>query len=128
MNGIKILLLLAAAAIPACGYLASPVHSPEIDGRTVTFRVRIRSARTVQVAGNWNNWGRGDGRQGEVLVGLMNENEENGFWEKKVELPPGRYKYIFLVNEDIRILDSNNPRIVPDGKGGKANLLIMPGI
>jgi len=67
-------------------------------------------------------------RQGEVLVGLMKKNDSDGFWERTVSLPPGRYKYIFLVNEYIRVFDSNNPRIVPDGKGGKANLIIMPGI
>ncbi|MFO7914088.1 MAG: glycogen-binding domain-containing protein [Candidatus Krumholzibacteriales bacterium] len=94
----------------------------------VTFRVRIQSARTVQVAGDWNNWGAGDGAQGEVLAGLMEKSADGSHWEKTVKLPAGRYKYIFVVNESIRILDGRNPRVVPDGKGGKANLLILPGL
>jgi len=121
-------ILIVFMAVSGCSHIAESIRSPEIDGRTVTFRVRIRSANTVQVAGDWNNWGRGDGRQGEVLVGLMKKNDSDDFWERTVSLPPGRYKYIFLVNEYIRVFDSNNPRIVPDGKGGKANLIIMPGI
>lgn len=122
------IMLIVLTVISGCSHISESIRSPEIDGRTVTFRVRIRSANTVQVAGNWNNWGRGDGRQGEVLVGLMKKNDSGDFWERTIRLSPGRYKYIFLVNEYIQVLDGNNPRIVPDGKGGKANLIIVPGI
>ena len=114
--------------ISGCSYIAGSVRSPEIDGRMVTFRVKIQSARTVQVAGDWNNWGAGDGSEGEVLVGLMNKSEDGSYWERTIELPPGRYKYLFVVNESIRILDAGNPRVVPDGKGGKASLLLLPGL
>jgi hypothetical protein len=128
MYGRIFCIFLLAFLVAGCGYIASSVPSPEIDGRRVTFRVRIESAETVQVAGDWNNWGMGDGRQGQVLVGLMRKSKRGDYWEKTVELPPGRYKYIFLVNETVPVLDGGNPRIVPDGKGGKANLIILPGV
>jgi hypothetical protein len=97
-----------------------------IDGNRVTFRVRSESARVVQLAGDWNNWAKGDADEGEVLVGLMSRNDTVLCWERTVELERGRYKYLFLLNESVWMLDQNNPRIVDDGRGGKANLLIVP--
>jgi 1,4-alpha-glucan branching enzyme len=115
-------LLLAAGS---CSYIDKSVESPVIEGGTVVFRYPSSSARTVQVAGDWNNWGSGDAEQGEVLVGLM-EKDRRGIWNLTQELPPGRYRYYFLLNETQRILDPANPRVTDDPWGGKANLLIVP--
>jgi 1,4-alpha-glucan branching enzyme len=113
----------------SCGRLLERrVASPVVDGETVVFRLKNPSARTVQVAGDWqgNNWARGDAEGGEILVGRMEADEEGGVWELVVHLEPGRYRYRFLVNESVWILDPDNPRVVDDGRGGKANLLIVP--
>lgn len=111
----------------SCGkYLAEAVESPEAAGGKATFRLRNPSASTVQVAGDWNNWGRGDAESGEVLVGLMEKGEKGGLWSLTVELPPGRYRYRYIIDETRAVLDPFNPRIVEDHIGGKANLLIMP--
>jgi 1,4-alpha-glucan branching enzyme len=113
----------------SCGrYLERSLGSPSIDGDTVTFRVMVSSARTVQLAGDWsrNNWARGDAEEGEVLVGLMEKTADKGVWELAVRLGPGRYRYRFLINEKEWLLDPANPRVVDDGRGGKANLLIVP--
>lgn len=91
----------------------------------VEFRYPSPSARTVQVAGDWNNWGAGDSEQGEVLVGLMGR-DKSGVWNLAQELPPGRYRYYFLLNETQRIIDPANPRVADDPWGGKASLLIVP--
>ena len=125
----SILLLLACAALAAsCGrYMERSIDSPLVAGDEATFRMKSPYARTVQVAGDWpgNNWAEGDAEAGEVLVGLMSEAEE-GVWELTLRLKPGRYRYRFLVNETQWMIDPQNPRIVDDGRGGKANLLIMP--
>lgn len=113
----------------SCGrYLERSLATPRIDGDTVTFRVRVPSARTVQLAGDWprNNWARGDAEAGEVLVGLMEKTRDEGVWRLDVRLGPGRYRYRFLVNETEWLLDPENPRVVDDERGGKANLLIVP--
>jgi len=113
----------------SCGrYLERSLGSPSIDGDTVTFRVKVPSARTVQLAGDWprNNWARGDAEEGEVLVGLMEKSSDKDVWELAVHLGPGRYRYRFLINETEWFLDPENPRVVDDGRGGKANLLIVP--
>ncbi len=122
---------IAAAILLAgsCGrYLEKSLGMPGIEGDTVTFRVKVPSARTVQLAGDWsrNNWARGDAEEGEVLVGLMEKAADKGVWELAVRLGPGRYRYRFLINETEWHLDPENPRVVDDGKGGKANLLIVP--
>jgi 1,4-alpha-glucan branching enzyme len=109
-------------------YLEKSLGTPHVEGATVTFTVKVPSARTVQLAGDWprNNWAKGDAEAGEVLVGLMGETGDEGVWELTVRLGPGRYRYRFLVNETAWILDPENPRVVDDGRGGKANLLIVP--
>ena len=82
----------------------------------------------MQIAGDWkgNNWGRGDAEAGEVLVGLMERAEPKGIWEITLDLNPGRYRYRFVIDEVKYVLDPDNPRIVDDGMGGRANLLIVP--
>jgi 1,4-alpha-glucan branching enzyme len=123
------LVILAGFALTAtagsCGYIEKSVESPAVGGGEVVFRYPSHSARTVQVAGDWNNWGAGDAAQGEVLVGLMKKNEK-GVWTVSRNLPPGRYRYYFILNETQRILDPANPRVVDDPWGGKASLLIVP--
>ena len=122
-------LVAALGAASSCGgLLENRVASPVVSGNEVTFRLKSSSARTVQIAGDWpgNNWARGDAEAGEVLVGLMRSADESGVWELTVRLEPGRYRYRFLVNESVWLFDPDNPRIVDDGRGGKANLLIVP--
>lgn len=131
MNAVARTCAIAAVVLlsGSCGrYLEKSLGSPGIEGDTVTFRVKVPSARTVQLAGDWsrNNWARGDAEEGEVLVGLMARTADKSVWELAVRLGPGRYRYRFLVNETEWVLDPENPRVVDDGRGGKANLLILP--
>jgi 1,4-alpha-glucan branching enzyme len=96
------------------------------EGRVV-FRLFEPSARRVQVAGDWppNNWGRGDGRVGEANIGLMGDEEADGIWELEVDLPPGRYRYVFWVDELTWRTDPGNPDEVPGGPVGTASQLIV---
>lgn len=126
MNRISLILLGLILFLSCAGYIEKSIESPLIEDNSVTFCVRSKSAKVVQVAGDWNNWARGDAAEGEVLVGLMARNDSALYWERTVELESGRYKYRFLFNESVWMLDPNNPRIIDDGKGGKANLLIVP--
>lgn len=122
--GIISFLLLASCG----GMLEKAVRSPVIEGEGVMFRLRSPAARTVQIAGDWrgNNWGRGDAEAGEVLVGLMEPTGREGIWEITITLEPGRYRYRFIIDEVKHVLDPDNPRVVDDGMGGRANLLIVP--
>ena len=115
-------------AVSCGGVIERAVRSPVIENEGVVFRFHGPAARTVQVAGDWplNNWGRGDAEAGEVLVGLMERDGVEGIWEITIALEPGRYRYRFIIDEVKHVLDPDNPRIVDDGMGGKANLLIVP--
>ena len=118
--------MLMAAVFAACArLLEKAVESPEVGNGSVVFRHVSPAARTVQVAGDWNNWAAGDAETGEVLVGLM-ERDQRGHWQITVALAPGRYRYWFLVNESRRVLDPANPRVTDDPWGGKASLCIVP--
>lgn len=125
---VRIILIISVLVLflSCARYIDKSLESPVVDCERVTFRLRSESARVVQVAGDWNNWARGDGVEGEILVGLMARNDTALYWERTVNLKSGRYKYLFLLNESVWMLDQNNPRVVDDGKGGKANLLIVP--
>lgn len=135
MNGriARELSLLAALAVatacvlaPSCArYLEERLDSPVVGRGRVTFRLKSPAARTVQVAADFNNWALGDAESGEVLVGSM-ERDERGVWQLTLDLEPGRYRYKYLLDESSWILDPANPRVVDDGRGGKANLLIVP--
>jgi 1,4-alpha-glucan branching enzyme len=122
---LKAALLAATALALSCAALDRTVQSPEMQDGKVVFRYLSPSARTVQVAGEWNNWSAGDAETGEVLVGLMERGDE-GLWTIALELPPGRHRYWFVVNETGRVLDPANPRVTEDPWGGKASLCIVP--
>jgi 1,4-alpha-glucan branching enzyme len=125
----RMLFIAFILGVCSCGrYLEKSLDSPFIDGDRVVFRLKCPSARTVQLAGDWegNNWAQGDAEAGEVLVGLMEKVGQEGVWEITVRLAPGRHRYRFLVDETTWFLDVENPRVVDDGRGGKANLLIVP--
>jgi len=123
------LCIIGFSLIVSCGgILERAVRSPVVEADGVVFRLRSPAARTVQIAGDWrgNNWGKGDAEAGEVLVGLMERKEREGIWEITVALKPGRYRYRFIIDEVKYVLDPDNPRVVQDGMGGRANLLIVP--
>jgi hypothetical protein len=117
--------------VAGCGYLAprnlSPGPAVEADG--IRFRFFAPAARRVQLAGDWpeNNWARGDGGVGEANVGLMLDADGDGIWEITVPLPPGRYKYLFWVDENTWHLDPGNPEEVPGGPAGTCSLVVLYG-
>ncbi len=125
-------LLTAVSAVlwfAGCSHLQSSRVSPGpalVDG-DVFFRYFAPTARRVQLAGDWpeNNWARGDGSVGEANIGLMDDKEGDGIWEIRVALLPGRYRYLFLVDENTWHLDPGNPEQVPGGPGGTSSQIIL---
>ncbi len=115
--------------IPGCSYLASrkPSHGPAVKGESVIFRFYAPTAQRVQLAGDWpeNNWAKGDGSVGEANIGLMKDDDADGVWEISVALPPGRYKYLFWMDESTWRLDPGNPEEVAGGPTGKCSQIIL---
>jgi len=120
-------LVLALCWNSACLPRPSSPRSPEIAAGTVTFRYRDPSAQVVQVAGSWatNLALRGRDWTSGTRVGLM-ERDEEGLWTLQLDLGPGRYEYLFLVDGRIWMLDPSNPQRVADDQGSFVSLLVVP--
>jgi len=118
-----------AATVGACSYLAprSRVLGPDMKEDGVHFRFYAPSATRVQVAGDWpeNNWARGDGAAGEANIGMMQDQDNDGVWELVVAIGPGRYRYLFLVDENVWRLDPGNPDEVDGGPARRASRLVV---
>jgi len=97
-----------------------------VDGG-VRFTFRAPAALRVQLAGDWpgNNWARGDGPVGETNVGLMSDDDGDGVWERVEPLGPGRYRYVFWVDEATWHVDPANPEQVEGGPAGTASQIVL---
>ncbi len=82
--------------------IAKPLDS---EAKEVTFQIEAPAARGVYLAGDFNDW--------EINNQGMLSSRENGWWEKRVALPSGRYRYKFFVDGEWR-LDSKNPEQEPN--------------
>ena len=71
----------------------------ERDIKEVTFAMESSAAKDVYVAGDFNDWQIND--ESRLARG------ENGFWEKQMKLPHGRYRYKFVVDGEW-MADSKN--------------------
>jgi len=117
------------AALGACASLAprSRAPGPAIEDGGIRFRFFAPSAHRVQLAGDWpeNNWAQGDGAVGEADIGLMTDDDNDGTWEIVVALGPGRYRYLFRVDEVSWRLDPGNPSEVEGGPARRASELLV---
>ena len=95
-----------------------PIVSPEIQGDSVTFRLKAEYATIVKLNGSWmeNPWiGTIDMRRGENFV-----------WEVKIPLPaPEIYTYHFIV-DGVSVNDPQNVFVQRDGTR-YLPMLIVPG-
>jgi len=64
--------------------------SIELDREEVKFAMEASAAKDIYVAGDFNDWKISD--ESRLARG------ENGWWEKRVRLPHGRYRYKFVVD------------------------------
>jgi len=69
------------------------------DLETVTFTVEAPAANEIYVVGDFNDWKMND----ESRLARC----ENGYWEKRLGLPHGRYRYKFVVDGEWKT-DSRN--------------------
>jgi hypothetical protein len=130
----RMALVTALAAILALGgcanldFIKRRLPPPEAAGDgSVLFRFEAPSARVVQLAGNWpeNDWLGGLAQTGGYLVGLMQDEDGDGIWERRETLSPGRYEYKFVIDEQTWKEDPNNPERTDDGFGGFNSILIV---
>lgn len=75
---------------------------------SVSFRYTDPNAKTVSLAGEFNQWS--------TTANLMTKNE-SGVWTTSIALKPGRYPYKFVVDGSWK-QDPDNSETAPDGLGG----------
>ena len=97
-------------------YLKQPAsfwQDPRMKKRFVLY---APEAKTVRVVGNFNNWMPTDD--------FVMERGANGVWSKVISLPPGKYEYKFVV-DDNWIEDTKNPDLSDDAYGGKNSIVVV---
>jgi 1,4-alpha-glucan branching enzyme len=121
-------LVVVALVVAGCSRFAArgTLPGPRITEDGVSFRFYAPGAMRVQLAGNWpeNNWARGDGSVGEANIGLMKVNAD-GVWEIVVSLGPGRYQYVFRVDENTWQLDPGNAEEAAGGPMKKTSVVVI---
>ena len=93
--------------------------SPLIDRKrkTIQFVTQNYCALQISLTGTFNQW---------ATDVLLLQSFRGGIWKIEIPmLPPGHYRYKFLVDEKLWIEDVNNPYREPDGFSGFNSLLII---
>lgn len=83
-------------------------------GDEVVFAAKFEEARKVLIAGDFNNWS--------PMSTPMNTNGTPGVWISKLPLPPGRYRYRFVVDGKW-VTDPNN-KYVETNQFGELNNVV----
>jgi hypothetical protein len=96
------------------GLLRPPVATDQVSFR---FELHAPEASRVELLGTFNDWQAGD----IVLTGP----DASGHWEAAVELPAGRYEYIFLVDGERWVADPKASTHRPDGFGRENTVITV---
>jgi 1,4-alpha-glucan branching enzyme len=83
--------------------------------RRVDFTLLAPEAKSVSLAGDFNGW--------DVNSLLLKENTK-GMWKISIDLMPGRYEYLFLVDGEWRN-DPNSTSLAPNPFGGENCVLML---
>jgi len=108
-----IILLIIGLFLPAC--ISTP-RGPKIVDGGVHFILNAPQAKSVSIAGTFNRWN--------CNKNQLANPDKKGIWSTFLNLPPGYYEYIFIIDEKIRLPDPGAPTI-DDGMGGENSLLII---
>ena len=76
------------------------------------FQVSAPKASQVELFSSFKHW-----------APLMMKKNNSGVWIIELDLPPGRYEYLFKV-DSVWLLDATQPRL-PDGIGGYNSFVII---
>jgi len=90
---------------------------PSICSAEVQFSLKINNskAHTVAIAGDFNGWS--------PQENLLEDPDGDGIWTATLNLQPGRYEYMFVLDGEKWFPDPNALRYVKDGFGNKNAIL-----
>jgi len=90
----------------------SPICSAEVQ---FSLRINDNKAHTVAIAGDFNGWN--------PQMNILEDPEGDGIWTGTLNLEPGRYEYMFVMDGEKWFPDPNALRYVKDGFGNKNAIL-----
>jgi len=83
----------------------------------VTFTISGINANQIAVAGDFNSWNTG--------ANQLEDPDGDGIWTGKMQLEPGRYEYMLVVDDGKWVTDPNAKAYVNDGFGSKNAVLFI---
>jgi hypothetical protein len=98
-------------------FIFNTPDTPSICSAEVQFSLRIgdSKAHTVAIAGDFNGWS--------PQANLLEDPDGDGIWTATLDLEPGRYEYMFVLDGEKWFPDPNALRYVKDGFGNKNAIL-----
>ena len=85
--------------------------------RSNRFTFHDPEAKTVHIAGTFNNWKPSDD--------YLMEKKKDGVWVKIISLPPGEYQYKFFVNDKKWVEDHKNTKATTNNPFGSINSILV---
>ena len=80
-----------------------------------SLKINDNKAHTVAIAGDFNGWN--------PQANILEDPEGNGIWTGTLNLEPGRYEYMFVLDGEKWFPDPNALRYVKDGFGNRNAIL-----
>ncbi len=119
------LLMMTVSGCFMTDMIRNRLPAPHSTDKGIFFQYDAPSAKSVNLAGNFNNWAgtQGSGRF-DPTIDPMTDEDGDGIWEIYKELRPGRYQYKYVIDNGTRwVLDPSNPD--QGEEGGFVNSLII---
>ena len=104
------------ATPPEAAFGQPPVSG---DPREVVVHYRDAAAHDVRIAGDFNGWVPDKG-----VRSLIESDGETRVWTKILQLPPGRYRYRYVVDGEWRE-DPDNPDVEANPPGDRNSVLVV---
>ena len=83
----------------------------------VTFTISGIEAQSIAVAGDFNGWS--------ISANELEDPEGDGIWTGKINLKPGRYEYMLVVDDAKWVTDPNANVYADDGFGSRNAVLYI---
>jgi alpha-amylase/alpha-mannosidase (GH57 family) len=110
----KILILFILAILQ--GGTGEKFEGVKLTDEGILFRFYAPEAKSVNLAGTFNNWS---------TTSTPMKKVEGGYWEVILKLSPGRYEYKYVIDGNLWKEDPANPNKVPDPYGGFNSVLVV---
>ena len=110
----------ALAVVVAIHYarLRDPAPAPAPAPRPVPFVLMTANAARVSIVGDFNDW--------DPAATPLRRAGEHAWWVV-VNLPPGRYRYSFVVDGTRWVADPAAPRAADNDFGAESSVVTIPG-